>query len=84
MPRQTVYGAEKIEPGTWQFVVLTASEKEMGLYLNGEKVATASGTKDISTDALDFFFGHNATIAKLQIFDRTLEDDEVKNLYKAP
>ncbi|MEI8271385.1 MAG: FN3 associated domain-containing protein [Paludibacter sp.] len=74
----------KIEPGTWQFVVLTASEKEMGLYLNGEKVATASGTKDISTDALDFFFGHNATIAKLQIFDRTLEDDEVKNLYKAP
>ena len=54
----------------------------MGLYLNGEKVATAAGTKDISTDALDFFFGHNATIAKLQVFDRTLEEVEIKKLFE--
>jgi hypothetical protein len=72
----------KIEPGSWQFVVLTASEKEMSLYLNGEKVATAAGTKEITTDALDFFFGHNASIAKLQVFDRSLEDVEVKNMFE--
>ena len=73
----------KIEPGTWQFIVLTASEKEMGLYLNGEKVASAAGTKEISTDALDFFFGHNASIAKLQVFNRQLEENEVKSIFDA-
>ena len=73
----------KIEPGNWQFVVMTASEKEMSLYLNGEKVATAAGTKEITTDALDFFFGHNATIAKLQVFDRQLEENEVKKFFEA-
>ncbi len=72
----------KIEAGSWQFVVLTASEKEMSLYLNGEKVSTAVGTKEISTDALDFFFGHNASIARLQVFDRPLEDFEVKKMYE--
>ena len=62
--------------------MLTAREKEMCLYLNGEKVATAAGTKEISTDALDFFFGHNASIAKLQVLDRTLESEEVKALFE--
>jgi hypothetical protein len=72
----------KIESDKWQFVVLTASEKEMCLYLNGEKVSTANGTKDITTDALDFFLNHNATVAKLQVFDRLLDGNEVTNLYK--
>jgi len=72
----------KIEQGSWQFVVLTASEKEMCLYLNGEKVATAVGTKEITTDALDFFLNHTATVAKLKVFDRPLEENEVKNMFK--
>lgn len=72
----------KIEPGSWQFVVLTANETEMKLYLNGEKVATAAGTKEISTDALDFFMGHSALTSGLSFWDRALEESEVKSLYK--
>ncbi|MEI8087194.1 MAG: FN3 associated domain-containing protein [Paludibacter sp.] len=72
----------KIEAGKWQFVVLTASEKEMCLYLNGEKIGSAAGTKDITTDALDFFLSHNATVAKLQVFDRPLEGAEVKRMFE--
>ncbi len=78
------FSGGKIEPDVWQFVVLTASEKEMCLYLNGEKIATAAGTKEITTDALDFFFEHSATIAKLQLFDRALEESEVKKIFENP
>jgi hypothetical protein len=67
--------------GKWQFVVLTADEKQMCLYLNGEIIATGSGTKDITTDALDFFQGCKATIARLQLFNRPLKEQEVKHLY---
>lgn len=70
----------KVEAGVWQFIVLTADEKQMNLYLNGEKIATGLGTKNITTDALDFFMGHNATIADLQLFNRPLQDQEVKKM----
>ena len=82
--RPNTFSGGKIEADKWQFVVLTASEKEMCLYLNGEKVATAAGTKEITTDALDFFLNHNATVAKLKVFDRPLEENDVKNMFKAP
>lgn len=73
----------KIEPNTWSFVLLSADEKEMSLYLNGEKVATGPGTKDISTDALDFFVDHGAYLSELKVFDRLLNAEEVKHLYQA-
>jgi hypothetical protein len=73
----------KIELGTWQYVVLTANENEMALYLNGALVATATGTKDITTDALDFFTGHHAIADNVQLFNRLLNADEVKRLYNA-
>jgi hypothetical protein len=72
----------KIEPNVWQFAVLSASEKQMDLYLNGEKVASGPGTRDITTDALDFFVGHSAVLSGLQVFDRLLEPLEVKRLYE--
>jgi len=72
----------RIEPGKWYFVVLTASETEMKLYLNGEKAATAAGTTQITTDALDFFMGHSAVTSGFSIWDRALEDSEVRDLYK--
>ena len=72
----------KVVAGEWQFVLLTANENEMALYLNGEQVAKGAGTKDISTDAFDFFVGHPAIIDNLQLFDRLLQPDEVKKLYE--
>jgi hypothetical protein len=71
----------KMEAGIWQYVVLTASENEMSLYLNGTKVASGPGTKDITTDALDFFVDHSVTLSDLQLFDRLLQPLEVKRLY---
>ena len=71
----------KIELGVWQFVVLTANENQMALYLNGVVVASAAGTKDITTDALDFFTGHHAVASSVQLFDRLLDANEVKRLY---
>jgi len=72
----------KLATGEWQFAVVTANESEMGLYLNGVKVATGPGTKDITTDALDFFVGHAAKVASIELFDRLLQPEEVGRLYE--
>jgi hypothetical protein len=80
--RPNTFWGPRIEPGKWYFVVLTASETEMKLYLNGEKVASAAGTTQITTDALDFFMGHSAVTSGLSLWDRALEESEVKDLYK--
>lgn len=66
----------------WQYVVLTGNENQMALYLNGELVASAIGSKDIVTDALDFFTAHHASVDNIQLFDRLLEANEVKKLYE--
>ena len=73
----------KVAAGQWQFVVLSINENEAGLYLNGEQVAKGIGSKDIATDALDFFVGHPAIIDNFQLFDRLLQPEEVKRLYEA-
>ena len=65
----------------WQFVLLTANENKMAMYLNGEQVAIELGTKDLATDALDFFTGYRATVDNIQFFDRLLEPEEVKRVY---
>jgi hypothetical protein len=80
--RPNTFWGPKIEPGKWYFVVLTSSETEMKLYLNGEKVASAAGTTQITTDALDFFMGHSAVTSGLSLWDRALEESKVKDLYK--
>ena len=72
----------KVEANVWQHIVLTADENQMSLYLNGEKVASGLGTKEISTDALDFFVDHNVVLNKLQFFDHALESAEVSRLYE--
>jgi hypothetical protein len=81
--RPNTFWGPKIETGKWYLVVLTANETEMKLFLNGEKVATASGTNQITTDALDFFMGHSAETTGFSLWDRALEDDEVKSFYRA-
>lgn len=73
----------KVDPGTWQFLVISADEKQMTIYLNGEKVATGPGTKNISTDAMDFFMNHQVAIARLQLFNRPLQDQEVKLMHES-
>lgn len=77
-----LHGGE-IKPGIWQHIVLTVSEQKSSLYLNGVLIATAIGTKDIMTDALDFFINTNALIENIQLFDRYLEKDEVDHLFKS-
>jgi hypothetical protein len=79
--RPNTFWGPKIEAGKWNFVILTASETEMKLYLNGEKVATAPGTTQITTDALDFFMGHSAVTSGFSLWDRALEESEVKDIY---
>jgi len=81
-PNRLNSGAAKVATGEWQFVVLSADENAMALYLNGVQVATASGTKEITTDAFDFFVGHPALMDNIQLFDRSLNADEVKRLYE--
>jgi len=74
--------ANQLKTGDWHVLVLTASEAEMKLYLNGELVATAVGTTQISTDALDFFMGHSAIVAGFGIWDNVLAEPEVKRLFQ--
>lgn len=74
----------QIKSAEWNTVVLTASESEMKLYLNGSLVATAAGTTQISTDALDFFMGHSAVVSGFGIWDRVLSEEEVKSQFKTP
>ena len=73
----------KINTGVWQHIVLTVSEQESSLYLNGELVDSATGTKDIITDALDFLINTNASANNVEIFDRYLEKEEVKFLFQS-
>lgn len=80
MPNRLMGG--KIALNEWQYVVLTGNENQMALYLNGELVASDIGSKDIATDALDFFTTNQAIVDNIQLFDRFLEANEVKKLYE--
>lgn len=75
--------SEKITPGTWNHVVLTADPVESRLYLNGREVARGEGSKDIATDALDFLDGHAAALGEFRIYERVLSPDEVARWHKA-
>lgn len=72
----------KINLNEWQYVVLTGNENQMALYLNGELIASDIGSKDIATDALDFFTTNQAIVDNVQLFDRLLEANEVKKLFE--
>ncbi len=72
----------QLQPNTWQHIVLSSSEDAVELYLNGLLIAKASGTKDITTDALDFFTGLNVTIDQIELFDKRLNGSEVERLFK--
>ena len=72
----------KITLNEWQHVVLTGNENQMALYLNGELIASDIGSKEITTDALDFFTTNQAIVDNIQLFDRLLEAKEVKKLYE--
>jgi len=78
----------KINAGTlplneWQHLVFTAGEDSIHIYLNGVLVAAAAGTKDITTDALDFFSAMNVTVDEIELFDACLKEREAKQLFKA-
>ncbi len=72
--------SKKLTPGEWYHVVLSASEEQMALYVNGELVATAPGSTQIATDAMDFFLGHHAWVKDVRIYDVALSKEEVEDL----
>jgi hypothetical protein len=45
-------------------------------------VASDIGSKDIATDALDFFATQHAIADNIQLFDRLLDANEVRKLYE--
>ncbi len=67
----------------WQHVVLSVNEEACHLYLNGVLVATGAGTKDITTDALDFFTNTKALVDEVLMFDRAIDDKEVHQLFNS-
>lgn len=72
--------SKKLTPGEWYHVVLSASEEQMALYVNGEQVATAPGSTQIATDAMDFFLNHHAWVKDVRIYDVALSKEEVEKL----
>jgi hypothetical protein len=74
--------SEKLVPGQWYHVVLSASEKQMALYLNGKQEAVSAGSKEIATDALDFFLNSQALIRNVRIYSIALSKEEVEKLYE--
>ena len=74
--------SKKLTPGEWHHVVLSASEEQMALYVNGEQVATAPGSTQIATDAMDFFLNHHAWVKDVRIYDVALSKEEVEKLGK--
>lgn len=71
-----------VQAQQWQHVVLSANEQETSLYLNGTLVAKGAGTKDITTDALDFFTDMNVMVDQVELFDKYLSSKEVERLFK--
>ena len=71
----------KLPSDAWQHVVMTGDERELALYLNGERVATGPGSPDLTTDALDFFTDLPATVAGVRLYNRVLSPDDVRQLF---
>jgi len=67
----------------WQYLVLSADEHEMSLHLNGNLVASGAGTKEITTDVLDFFSTSAAAVDNVQLYNRLLDKNEVSRLYES-
>lgn len=74
--------SKKMTSGEWHHVVLSASEEQIALYVDGEQVATASGSNQIVTDAMDFFLNHHALVKDVRIYDVALSKEEVMALDK--
>lgn len=75
--------SEKLEPGSWNQVVLTANPIESLLYLNGREVARGEGSKELATDALDFLDGHAATLGEFRVYERVLTSAEIARWFDA-
>lgn len=72
--------SKPLTPGEWHHVVLSASEEQMALYVDGEQVATAPGSNQIATDAIDFFLNHHALAKDVRIYDVALSKEEVAKI----
>jgi hypothetical protein len=71
----------KLVADAWQHVVLSADETAVTLYLNGEKVAEEPGSRDLTTDTLDFFAETPALVESVRLYNRALPIAQVKQLY---
>ncbi len=73
--------SKKINKEGWNHVVMTASENEMKLYLNGSLVSVSPGSTQIKTDALDFLLNTHGYVRKVVLYNRVIDDAEVKSMY---
>lgn len=73
----------KLALNQWQHLVFSVSETESAIYLNGVQVAKGLGTKDIATDALDFFTNMQAVVDEVELFDACLSDKEIIRLFES-
>ena len=71
-----------IQAGTWYHLVVTADEYEMAIYLNGSAVARGEGCATLSTDGLDFFTNHAASVERLSVYNRSLSPLDVQHWYQ--
>jgi hypothetical protein len=77
---------------TWSHVILIADQQQhfATYYLNGELVDTVTGIKEFSGSDDPLFIGHqkddfvffDGMIDEVRIYNRTLNNDELKKLYK--
>lgn len=70
--------SKKMNNNQWNYVVMTASESEIKLYLNESLVSVSPGSTQIKTDALDFLLNTHAYVRKVIIYNRVIDESEVK------
>lgn len=75
-----VFGG-KVSPGVWHQVVMTGDDDGLALYLDGEQTGAGPGSRDLATDALDFFTDHPAVVDSVRLYNRVLAPADVKRLY---
>lgn len=70
--------SKKMNNDQWNYVVMTASESEIKLYLNESLVSVSPGSTQIKTDALDFLLNTHAYVRKVIVYNRVIDESEVK------
>lgn len=75
---------------TWRHIVMTADEKQLRIYEDGNLVASTSSSTVTASESDAFWFGTDPTLERrwngrideLALFDRALSNEEIASLYR--